>query len=154
MENIQNNSFATCGGAFFFDNPEGIMILPRGVTNTKTPSTKRDFMELKKQELLKRFKNTKQIEIASVCMRCGDKNRKAFLFPTCRMVHSFACEGCMPERPTHLWGACGFSGCINDNILRDEFRKTVEEHRREWVENGGTVLVQPQAIDLLTLATP
>ncbi|OIR57720.1 MAG: uncharacterized protein A8A55_1507, partial [Amphiamblys sp. WSBS2006] len=31
---------------------------------------------------------------------------------------------------------------------------TVEEHRREWVENGGTVLVQPQAIDLLTLATP
>ncbi|OIR56454.1 MAG: uncharacterized protein A8A55_2799 [Amphiamblys sp. WSBS2006] len=130
------------------------MILPRGVPNTRVPSTKRDFMELKKQELLKRFTDPAEKERGSMCVTCRDNNTKAFLFPTCRIVHSFACEGCIPEILKDVWSACRFPSCINDNLLREEFGKTVEQHRREWVENGGTVLVQPQAIDLLTLAIP
>ncbi|OIR57333.1 MAG: uncharacterized protein A8A55_1908 [Amphiamblys sp. WSBS2006] len=95
----------------------------------------------------------KEIETVSVCMRCGDKNRKAFLFPTCRMVHSFACEDCMPEILRDGGSACGFPSCINNNLLKETFGKTVEQHIREWIEINGAA-VQPQTIDLLTLAIP
>ncbi|OIR56268.1 MAG: uncharacterized protein A8A55_2986 [Amphiamblys sp. WSBS2006] len=120
MENMQNNSFATCGDAFFFDKPEGIKIIPGNVLNTKTPGTKREFMELKKQELLKRFQDPTEKERDSVCEVCGDNNTEAFLFPTCRMMHSFACEDCIPGILAD-GVVCDSPGCEYDNLLREEF---------------------------------
>ncbi|OIR57364.1 MAG: uncharacterized protein A8A55_1876 [Amphiamblys sp. WSBS2006] len=154
MESMQNNSFATCGGTFFFDKPEGIKIIPRNVQNTKISGTKREFMELKKQELLvQRFADPAEKEKDSTCVICGDKNTEVFIFPTCRMVHYFACEDCIPKILRDGGSVCGFPGCENDTLLRDEFGKTVEQHRWEWVENSSTT-VEPLAIDLLILAIP
>ncbi|OIR57381.1 MAG: uncharacterized protein A8A55_1858 [Amphiamblys sp. WSBS2006] len=104
-------------------------------------------MELKKQELLRRFTDPAEKERDSVCVMCRAKNTKTFLFPTCRIVHSFACEGCIPEILRYEGSACSFPSCINDNLLREEFRKTVEQH------NGGAT-AYTQTIDLLTLTIP
>ncbi|OIR56637.1 MAG: uncharacterized protein A8A55_2616 [Amphiamblys sp. WSBS2006] len=153
MENMQNNSFATCGGTFFFDKPEGIKIIPGNVQSTRIPDTKREFMELKKQELLRqRFTDPAEKERDSTCVICGDKNTEAFIFPTCRMVHCFACEDCIPGI-LKFGSACRFPGCESDNLLKEDSEKTVEQHKRNWVENGGTT-AYPLAIDLLTLAMP
>ncbi|OIR57179.1 MAG: uncharacterized protein A8A55_2066 [Amphiamblys sp. WSBS2006] len=111
-------------------------------------------MELKKQELLvQRFADPAEKEKDSTCVICGDKNTEVFIFPTCRMVHYFACEDCIPKILRDGGSVCRFPGCENDTLLRDEFGKTVEQHRREWVENSGTT-VEPLAIDLLILAIP
>ncbi|OIR56673.1 MAG: uncharacterized protein A8A55_2577 [Amphiamblys sp. WSBS2006] len=160
MEDMQNNSFATCGDALLFDRPHSIKIMSgslpeRTSTDTRIPGTKREFMEAIKQALLaQRFQDPAEKERDSVCEICRDNNTEAFLFPTCRMAHSFGCEGCIPEILKNVGGACRFPGCKNDNFLEEECEKTAEQHRTEWIENGGAILVQPQAIDLLTLAIP
>ncbi|OIR56550.1 MAG: uncharacterized protein A8A55_2703, partial [Amphiamblys sp. WSBS2006] len=126
-----------------------------------TPSTKREFMELKKQELMQTFQDPK--ERNSLCVMCRAPNTKKVLFPCCRKIHSFACEGCIPKVLADVWGACRFPGCEKDKFLEGEFGKTFEQHRREWIEKNGTIIeliedsdtiVQPLAIDLLTPTMP
>ncbi|OIR56404.1 MAG: uncharacterized protein A8A55_2849, partial [Amphiamblys sp. WSBS2006] len=147
MENMQNNSFATCGDSLFFDTTEGIMIIPENIPKMRISDTKREFMELKKQKLLKRFTDPAEKERDSRCAICGDNNTKTFLFPTCRIVHYFACEGCIPEILRDGGSACSFPGCKNDTLLREEFENIIEQ------QNGGAT-AYTQAIDLLTLTIP
>ncbi|OIR57137.1 MAG: uncharacterized protein A8A55_2109 [Amphiamblys sp. WSBS2006] len=127
--------------------------MPRNAQDARIPSTKRSFLELKKQELLRRFKDPKGREKNAVCINCGATDAKAFLFPICRMVHSFVCEDCIPET-LRSRDRCKNPWCEYDDILEIEYEKTIEQHRLEWIGADGTIIVRPLDIDLLTLAIP
>ncbi|OIR56234.1 MAG: uncharacterized protein A8A55_3020 [Amphiamblys sp. WSBS2006] len=139
----QKDFFASCGSVLFCYRETGIEVIPGKLS----PETKRFFLELKKQKTMQMLTHQQVVECED-CRTSGDARN--ILFPACRKGHFFLCEGC---RLTRGRSRCTFRGCEEDFFLVEEYNKTLEEHKREWLEKRCPMpqATETRRIDSLTL---
>ncbi|OIR55835.1 MAG: uncharacterized protein A8A55_3420, partial [Amphiamblys sp. WSBS2006] len=68
---------------------------------------------------------------------CHSEKSGEYLFPVCTKRHSFACTTCaLCSVISDEKIRCPVQGCEDDNFLDEEYRKSIDDHRRESITVG------------------